>query len=180
MTNEQRQRIIVFIAGGATWSESRACYDVSKKWNRDVILGTTDMLTPISFLRELSRTREPRQKLNLAMDAVRTAPRQPDPVPQPRTSPGPAALPSHPNQGRVVSPTIPPSGLRPGSSSRNGVPGGPRPIPAQPRSPPAHIAHGPGHASTQPSHSSSHRQSPSTASGEGKEEKKKKKKFGMF
>jgi syntaxin-binding protein 1 len=181
MATEQRQRIIVFIAGGATYSESRACYDVSKKWNRDVILGSTDMLTPTSFLRELSRTRESRQKLNLAMDAIRTAPRQPDPTLQ--RPPPPQKLPSDPGQGRMP----PASVVRPGSSgyvqnSRNGSPGGPRPIPGQSRSPPAHVAHGPGHSITpQRSHGSLHRNSPSASDAkEGEKEKKKKKKFGMF
>lgn len=57
--SEQKQRIIVFIAGGATYSESRSCYEVSKKWNRDVILGATDMITPAMFIRELSEHENP-------------------------------------------------------------------------------------------------------------------------
>jgi syntaxin-binding protein 1 len=174
----------VFIAGGATYSESRACYDISKKYNRDVILGTTDMITPTTFLRELSRARESRQNLKLTIDAVRAPPptRQIDPVSQQRTLPPPTAQ-SRPPQGRMgmSPPSAPPGSLRPGPTqpSRNGAPGGPRPIPEQSRSPPRNVAHGPGHGV---SHEASHRPSPSVASDgkEGDKEKKKKKKFGMF
>ncbi|PHH61683.1 hypothetical protein CDD82_2120 [Ophiocordyceps australis] len=37
---ENRQRIIVFVAGGATYSESRACYDVSRERSRDIVLAS--------------------------------------------------------------------------------------------------------------------------------------------
>ncbi|KAL9059623.1 MAG: hypothetical protein Q9162_001128 [Coniocarpon cinnabarinum] len=52
-SNEPRQRIIVFMAGGATYSESRACYEVSEARNKDVYLITTHMLTPSLFVRQL-------------------------------------------------------------------------------------------------------------------------------
>ena len=107
---EQRQRIIVFIAGGATYSESRSCYEASKKWNRDVILGTTDMITPAMFIRELSRTREPRQNLNLAMDKVRS-------VPQPQQQYQPPAEqrtpPPREQSGRMGPPQSHPASMRP-------------------------------------------------------------------
>jgi syntaxin-binding protein 1 len=41
---EPRQRVIVFMAGGATYSEARACYDVSAKTSRDVFLVTSHMV----------------------------------------------------------------------------------------------------------------------------------------
>ncbi|KAJ4300320.1 syntaxin binding protein 1 [Collariella sp. IMI 366227] len=43
---ENRQRIIVFVAGGATYSEARACYEVSEKHSRDVFLATSHMARP--------------------------------------------------------------------------------------------------------------------------------------
>lgn len=51
---EPRQRIIVFMAGGATYSESRACYEISRTSNKDVFLATTHMLTPSLFLRQVA------------------------------------------------------------------------------------------------------------------------------
>jgi hypothetical protein len=141
------------------------------------------MITPTTFLRELSRARESRQNLKLTIDAVRAPPpaRQIDPVSQQRNLPtSTAQIPSSSSQGRMGMgpPSATPGSLRPGptQSSRNGAPGGPRPIPGQSRSPPRHVAHGPGHRETSP------RQSPHVASDgkEGDKEKKKKKKFGMF
>lgn len=173
-TTELRQRIIVFIVGGATYSESRSCYEVSKKWNRDVILGSTELITPQLFISELARARESRQNLNLSMDQVRSVP---PPVQPPQPQQG--GLPSRPSP---ASPNIPPS-MRPGqpqgtSPSRNGGMGGPRPIPGHTKSPPPHLAHTPGHGTPPPS--SHHHKS--TGSKDSKEEKKekKKKKFGMF
>src|SRR5690242_7364923 len=47
---EPRQRVLVFMAGGATYSESRACYDISEKTSRDVFLITSHMMKPQLFL----------------------------------------------------------------------------------------------------------------------------------
>lgn len=174
----------MFIVGGATYSEARSCYEVSKKWNRDVILGSTDMITPQSFISELARTREPRRNLNLSMDQVRSIP-PPQPAP-PQHQQG--ALPLHPSQGRVGPPQNVPSSMRPGgqgqghgtSPSRNGGVGGPRPMGGQMRSPQPHVAHTPGHGTPPPS--VLHKSSGSKDSAEDKKDKKdkKKKKFGMF
>ena len=178
----------MFIAGGATYSESRSCYEASKKWNRDVILGTTDMITPTMYIRELSRTREPRQNLNLTMDQARSMPQpqqQYQPPAQQRTSP-----PREQQPGRMGPPQGLPASMRPGSdlgSSRNGpaatapiasrpVPGQPRPMPGQPRGNLAHVAHSPGYGTT-----SRHRPSLSDGKdGDKKEKEKKKKKLGLF
>lgn len=187
MGTEQRQRIIIFIAGGATYSESRSCYEVSKKLNRDIILGTTDMITPAMYIRELSRTREPRQNLNLSMDQVRS-------MPQPQQQYQPPAQQSTPppreqQLGRMGPPQNLPASMRPGSgpgSSRNGaaataapipsrpIPGQPRPMPGQPRGNLAHVAHSPGYGTTS--------QHPPTLSDgkDGDKKDKKKKKLGLF
>src|SRR5271155_5126289 len=187
---EQRQRIIVFIAGGATYSESRSCYEVSKKWNRDVVLGSTDMIIPSTFIRELSRTRESRQSLNLAMDQMRSilqqTPQQAPPQQQYQTQAPPGAqsgLPSRPSAGRMGPPPNIPSQMRPGSGhgSRNGL-SGPRQMGGGgPRSPPAHVAHGPGHAVTPvTSHGSRPTSSGGSKDGDKKDKEKKKKKLGLF
>ena len=42
---EPRQRIVVFVAGGATWAEARAAYEVAAATSRDVVLATSHMLT---------------------------------------------------------------------------------------------------------------------------------------
>ncbi|KAH8152977.1 uncharacterized protein LAJ45_03204 [Morchella importuna] len=84
---EPRQRVIVFMAGGATYSESRACYEVSKASARDVFLGSTHLLTPNLWLSQLRNARESRRLLDLPADRPeKEVPKhllEPDPVPKP-------------------------------------------------------------------------------------------------
>lgn len=86
---EPRQRIIVFMAGGATYSESRACYEVSQSFNKDVFLATSHMLTPSLYLRQVGDLSVDRRRLNLPAELPRPqAPahlfeREPQPPPQP-------------------------------------------------------------------------------------------------
>lgn len=84
---EPRQRIIVFMAGGATYSESRACYEASELFSKDVFLVTSHMLTPSLYLRQLGDLSVDKRRLNLPVDQPR--PKAPahlfekDPPPQP-------------------------------------------------------------------------------------------------
>ena len=87
---EPRQRIIVFVAGGATYSESRACYEISSSFNKDVFLATTHMLTPSLFLRQVGDLSVDKRRLNLPIEQPRPkAPAHlferepPPPVPSP-------------------------------------------------------------------------------------------------
>jgi hypothetical protein len=45
---------IVFIAGGACFSEVRSVYEVRKEQNAEIILGATSLITPSQFLDGLS------------------------------------------------------------------------------------------------------------------------------
>jgi hypothetical protein len=145
------------------------------------------MITPTMYIRELSRTREPRPNLNLAMDQARAMPQpqqQYQQPPQQRTPP-----PREQQLGRMGQPQSLPASLRPTSgpgSSRDGgavatapvgsrpIPGQPRPMPGQPRGNLAHVAHSPGYRPT------SHH-GPSLSDGkDGDKKEKKKKKLGLF
>ena len=90
---EPRQRIIVFMAGGATYSESRACYDVGQRLNKDIFLTTSHMLSPSLFLRQVGDLSVDRRRLDLPAD--RPKPKAPahlferDPPPKPKTQPAP-------------------------------------------------------------------------------------------
>jgi syntaxin-binding protein 1 len=97
-----RERILVFMAGGATYSEARACYEIAHKNNRDVVLMTSHMLTPITFLGQLADLSADRRRLHLPAD--RPAKRAPEhllrsfetpPPPQAQSAPGrpPAQMP---------------------------------------------------------------------------------------
>jgi len=128
-TVESRQRIIVFMAGGATYSESRACYEVSQAHNRDVFLATSHMLKPALFVKQVGDLSQDRRRLDLPMD--RPKPKAPAFLFK-RNDP-PPTLPPGPGAGR-------PLGL---PSSRAG---------ALPRSPgaPATPQKSPGYSSPQP------------------------------
>ncbi|MCJ1311970.1 vacuolar sorting protein VPS33/slp1 [Agyrium rufum] len=91
---EPRQRIIVFMAGGATYSESRVCYDISNNLAKDVYLASSHMLTPKLFLRQIRDLSVDRRQLDLPMDRPKTKaniapperpPAEDKPQPQPPT-----------------------------------------------------------------------------------------------
>ncbi|KKF94429.1 Protein transport protein sec1 [Ceratocystis platani] len=46
---ENRQRNFVYVAGGATYSESRCCYEIANEQNKDVYLISSHMQTPSLF-----------------------------------------------------------------------------------------------------------------------------------
>lgn len=65
---DHQQRIIVFVAGGATYSESRACYETSLKAGKDIFLASSHMLTPALFVRQVSDLSQDRRRLDLPVD----------------------------------------------------------------------------------------------------------------
>lgn len=93
---EPRQRIIVFVAGGATYSESRACYEISRTSNKDVFLATTHMLTPSLFLRQVADLSADKRRLGIP--AEQPKPKAPahlfEKEPQPKPQPPPQQPPS--------------------------------------------------------------------------------------
>ena len=103
-TREPQQRIIVFMAGGATYSEARACYEVSEALNKDVFLATSHMVTPSLFLRQVGDLSVDRRRLNLPVE--RPKPKAPDHLFE-------RDLPPAPRQGLPSQPS--PSGLPQGS-----------------------------------------------------------------
>jgi syntaxin-binding protein 1 len=111
---EPRQRVIVFVAGGATYSEARACYDVSSKTSRDVFLVTSHMMKPQLFLRQIGDLSQNRRNLRLPIDQPQPKapahlfekPEPPKPTPPPAgAKPMPSGLPSGPKVGGSKPPT---------------------------------------------------------------------------
>ncbi|KAI5801708.1 Sec1 family protein [Peziza echinospora] len=117
---EPKQRVIVFMAGGATYSESRACYEVAKSSTRDIFLGSSHMITPMSWLHQLSLVRDSRRNLDLPYDRPQKAvPKQlleADPVPKPPPPPVQQAPPKvvqrPPPQQQMQPPTKEMGGLK--------------------------------------------------------------------
>ncbi|OWP03145.1 Sec1 family superfamily protein [Marssonina coronariae] len=121
---ESRQRIIVFMAGGATYSESRACYEVSKATGKDIFLATSHMVTPALYVRQVGDLSDDRRRLDLPID--RPKPKAPDHL-FIRNDPRPVALPSDPRSrsggGTMGFPAGP---GRPGQSRSPGPPATPQ------------------------------------------------------
>jgi syntaxin-binding protein 1 len=117
--DQPRQRIVVFMAGGATYGESRACYEVSASYNRDVYLATTHMLTPGLFLRQLGDLGVDRRRLNLPSD--RPKPTAPAHLFEREKPPSPAAPPPQkkPVSTAHLNPPAPPEALMAGMSIRS-------------------------------------------------------------
>ncbi|KAJ2472624.1 syntaxin binding protein 1 [Coemansia sp. RSA 2322] len=51
---EPRGRVILFVIGGVTYSEVRAAEEISAKYGREVIVGSTHMVEPSSYLKDIS------------------------------------------------------------------------------------------------------------------------------
>ncbi|GAB7356659.1 hypothetical protein MBLNU459_g7376t2 [Dothideomycetes sp. NU459] len=98
-SSEPRQRVIVFMAGGATYSESRACYEAARQSNREVFLVTSHMLTPTLFVRQVSDLGADKRKLGIP--AEQPKPQAPahlfereEPAPAPASAPATAPAPT--------------------------------------------------------------------------------------
>eukprot|EP00741_Cyanophora_paradoxa_P022221 tig00021438_g21451.t1 len=51
-------RVIVFVAGGVTFSETRAAHEVANANKRDILVGSTHVWTPNKFLRAMANLRQ--------------------------------------------------------------------------------------------------------------------------
>ncbi|KAL8652384.1 MAG: hypothetical protein Q9210_002714 [Variospora velana] len=97
--SEPKQRILVFMAGGATYSESRACYEASQSLNKDIYLATSHMLTPSLYLRQVGDLSVDRRRLDLPSD--RPKPRAPDHLFEKEVPPPPPAKPLEPSLDKM-------------------------------------------------------------------------------
>ncbi|KAI0395892.1 Sec1 family protein [Xylariaceae sp. FL0594] len=116
---DNRQRIIVFMAGGATFSESRACYEVGAAMNRDIFMATSHMLTPKLFVDQVGDLSVDKRRLDIPMERpTRTAPAHlfERPAPPMGASPAPGGGQQQP-QRRPLPPPGGPSRMGGGSGS---------------------------------------------------------------
>ena len=56
------------MAGGATYSESRSCYEISNQTSRDVVLLTSHMISPGLWMRQLGDLSVERRRLGIPAD----------------------------------------------------------------------------------------------------------------
>ncbi|KAM3583138.1 syntaxin binding protein 1 [Umbelopsis sp. WA50703] len=52
-------RLIIFVAGGMTYSEMRSAYEIADIHNREVIIGSSHIITPAGYVQDLSLLRKP-------------------------------------------------------------------------------------------------------------------------
>ncbi|KAK2737667.1 vacuolar sorting protein VPS33/slp1 [Myotisia sp. PD_48] len=122
MAGEPRQRIIVFMAGGATYSEARSCYEVTQQSNKDVYLATSHMLTPGLYLRQVGDLSASKRQLDLPGD--RPKPQAPahlfesEPPPAPKPAPPTASM-----AAMGISPRPDPSKIPSSSGTPTSAPG---------------------------------------------------------
>jgi syntaxin-binding protein 1 len=117
VANDQRQRILVFMAGGATYAEARACYQVSQSASKEVFLMTSHMLTPKLFLHQLRGLSVDKRRLDIP--AERPPPRAPAHLFE---RPQAQGLPRQPSQN-----TAPPTSAMHSMSLNSKPENGPRP-----------------------------------------------------
>ncbi|KAL4402456.1 syntaxin binding protein 1 [Malassezia pachydermatis] len=74
-SNPTSQRVLVYMAGGMTYSEMRTAYQVGKRINADVYLGSSHVITPTNFMDNLRVMGTPRQPVSpdLHVEARRKA-----------------------------------------------------------------------------------------------------------
>ncbi|PLB49005.1 vesicle trafficking protein [Aspergillus steynii IBT 23096] len=103
---QPKQRIIVFMAGGATYGETRTCYEVSQAFGKDVFMATSHMLSPSLFLRQLGDLSTDRRRLDIPAERPKpTAPAHLFEREPPPPQPAPKKPPPMPN----LNPPVPPS-----------------------------------------------------------------------
>ncbi|KAI2466815.1 Sec1-like protein [Annulohypoxylon bovei var. microspora] len=172
---DNKQRIIVFMAGGATFSESRACYEVGAAMNRDVFLATSHMLTPQLFVRQVGDLSVDKRRLDIPME--RPPPRAPAHLfERERPTPPPMGAPPGPPGQRP-----PPGGAQkaPGRpAGPGGLPGGPR-LASEPATLPTQAMSNMSLHSSRPSNASD-MTPPSSSSGKPHKLEKEKKKRNIF
>ncbi|KAI8066984.1 Sec1-like protein [Gilbertella persicaria] len=78
-------KLIVFVIGGATYSEIRSAYEIGQTYNRDIILGTTEILRPTTFVEHLGQLKQP-LPLSPSVIPPYVAPPPPPPLSQPKPS----------------------------------------------------------------------------------------------
>ncbi|KAJ5918956.1 hypothetical protein N7466_002957 [Penicillium verhagenii] len=123
--DQPRQRIIVFMAGGATYSESRACYEISQAYNRDVFLATTHMLTPTLFIRQVGDLTVDKRRLDIP--AERPKPTAPAHLFERESPPAPAAQAQNKKPISTASSPAPPTAQMSNMSLKNTSNGTPPP-----------------------------------------------------
>lgn len=69
-----RQRIFYFVAGGMTYAETRTAYELSATFDKEVFIGSDEILTPKYFLNQVKKLNSFREDLHLIQDTLKSKP----------------------------------------------------------------------------------------------------------
>ncbi|KAF9351728.1 vacuolar sorting protein VPS33/slp1 [Mortierella sp. AD094] len=107
--NVKGSRLIVFIAGGVTYSEIRAMYELCQSMGRDIVIGSTHIITPRQFIHSLRHLARGPTRPTLPIIPPYKAPAAPSQraAPTSQSSSRSAPAPLKPSSGRPTQP--PPS-----------------------------------------------------------------------
>ncbi|OCL07025.1 Sec1-like protein [Glonium stellatum] len=122
---EPRQRVIIFMAGGATYSESRACYEVSRQTSRDIFLVTSHMLNPGLFVRQVGDLSVDKRRLGIPAELPK--PKAPAHLFERDEPPKPTPPPNSAKPGLPKAPAPPTAGLGAMTLNSGGGAAGARP-----------------------------------------------------
>ncbi|EPY51324.1 SNARE binding protein Sec1 [Schizosaccharomyces cryophilus OY26] len=67
-TRLPKEKFLVFVAGGTTYSELRSCYEISEKLNKNILIGSTSCYSPNEWLEFFSKFRKSREELKFPED----------------------------------------------------------------------------------------------------------------
>ncbi|KAI7867457.1 Sec1-like protein [Spinellus fusiger] len=82
-----KAKVIVFVLGGMTYSEIRSVYELAQVYERDIYIGTTDILKPSTFVTALSTLRHPLPALPSVVPSYVPPPSLPSHGPREHTLP---------------------------------------------------------------------------------------------
>ncbi|CAO3662477.1 unnamed protein product [Umbelopsis vinacea] len=101
--NPTGAKLIIFVAGGMTYSEIRSAYEIADMHNREVIIGSSHIITPAGYVQDLSMLRKPTPIPH------RTIPPYSPPAPPPAQESARSYRPHIPHMSRSQSPVPSPS-----------------------------------------------------------------------
>ncbi|EPX73680.1 SNARE binding protein Sec1 [Schizosaccharomyces octosporus yFS286] len=73
-TRVPKEKFLVFMAGGTTYSELRSCYEIAEGLNKNIIIGSTACNSPNEWLDFFSKFRKNREELKFPEDNIEPIP----------------------------------------------------------------------------------------------------------
>ncbi|KAG8894659.1 vacuolar sorting protein VPS33/slp1, partial [Tulasnella sp. 417] len=113
VSKEAKQRLIVFVIGGMTYSEMREAYVMGQKKNKEIYIGSSHIITPVEFMDDLKQLAHQGMGSKALPNGLQYQERSyqeayeqkwwtRDPPPRPRPQPRPQPGPQQPRPGSAA------------------------------------------------------------------------------